>query len=70
MVPVAAGIVAHRGRQRCGAREQLLQRLSRQRRVRRHRLVERIDIGLMMLVVMQRHRLGIDHRRQRAGRIG
>jgi len=65
VVPVPAAVVAHGlGGLRDGL-EQLFQRLALQRRVGVHRLVQIVDIGLVVLVVVEGHRLLVDGRLQR-----
>lgn len=61
---------SNRRRQRIHASEQLFHAQFRQRRIARHRFVEVVDIRLVMLVVVDLHRLRVDIGLQRVIGIG
>ncbi len=64
VVPVTTAIVANSLGQFGDAGKQLFQRLALQAFVSIHGLVQVVDIGLMMLVVVEGHRLLVDGRFQ------
>lgn len=70
MVPVATSVVAHGRRGLGGPRQQVLQAETLQGRIPGHGGVEIVHVGLVMAVVVDRHRGGIDRRLQGIGGIG
>jgi hypothetical protein len=75
MVVVAAAVITHRGLDRIGhngavIREQFFDALRRQFRRGFQRLVQIRDVGLMMLSVVDLHRLRVDMGLQRVEGVG